>query len=183
MQCGGTATPDSENKFASSQDCYGTPSAFRVCDAACLWVQKPPDWSAEPRRVGEQQMMMGGMGGPGMGRMGGPMMGGPPMGPGMGGPGMGPPMMGGPGMGPPMMGGPPGAPMMGGGGGGGGAGGGGEERGGAFYKTRMCHAWQAGRCKYGETCKYAHGEADVQRAPPGASRPPWSDGLPGDRGP
>lgn len=87
------------------------------------------------------------------------MMGGPPpgmmpdprsmIGHGMQGPGM-PPMRGGPG---------PSGPNPGSGGGSGGD----DRMGQAYYKTRMCHAWQAGRCNYGDGCKYAHGEMDMQR--------------------
>lgn len=100
----------------------------------------------------------------------------------MGPPGMmhGPPGMSGHGMrGPEMM------PMRGGMGssGFGGSGGGGDDRSGtAYYKTRMCHAWQAGKCNYGDSCKYAHGESDMQRN--SSSQPerkeverPYSKGL------
>ncbi|BDA44874.1 probable mRNA decay activator protein ZFP36L1 at N-terminal half [Coccomyxa sp. Obi] len=35
-----------------------------------------------------------------------------------------------------------------------------------FYKTRMCHKWQEGRCTFGDRCNYAHGEAELRPLPP-----------------
>lgn len=117
-----------------------------------------------------QQMMMG-MGGPGMGHMSGPMMGGgpgsmmpgPPLGMMPGPPGMPGPGMRGPGM--PLMRGSMGfpGPNPGINQSGGGSGSAEDRSGQAFYKTRLCHAWQAGKCNYGDECKYAHGETDMQR--------------------
>jgi hypothetical protein len=31
-----------------------------------------------------------------------------------------------------------------------------------FFKTRMCRAWQEGKCNYGPGCRYAHGEGDLR---------------------
>ncbi|KAI8463236.1 MAG: hypothetical protein J3K34DRAFT_153963 [Monoraphidium minutum] len=50
--------------------------------------------------------------------------------------------------------------------GGGGMGGGGGDESTQFYKTRLCHKWQEGKCNFGPTCKYAHGEGDLRPEAP-----------------
>ncbi|KAG1661301.1 hypothetical protein FOA52_008648 [Chlamydomonas sp. UWO 241] len=54
------------------------------------------------------------------------------------------------------------------GGGGFGPGAGGHEGGGrtSFFKTRMCNKFKDGTCANGDTCKYAHGEAELRQPTP-----------------
>ena len=44
------------------------------------------------------------------------------------------------------------------------------------FKTRMCVHWQAGRCRHGEECTYAHGSSELRSygLPPPDVRPSQS---------
>ncbi|KAL6762153.1 hypothetical protein V8C86DRAFT_2521547 [Haematococcus lacustris] len=34
-----------------------------------------------------------------------------------------------------------------------------------FYRTRICNEWADGRCRFGDTCRYAHGESQLRALP------------------
>jgi len=35
-----------------------------------------------------------------------------------------------------------------------------------LYKTGLCHGWQAGNCRFGSSCRFAHGTEELRAQPP-----------------
>lgn len=48
---------------------------------------------------------------------------------------------------------------------------------GKFYKTKLCHKFMEGKCNYGPTCKYAHGEGDLRQGGMGGPPAPRPTGA------